>query len=305
MADPRQMTDQEAAQWYGGHTPTGQQINNEVSTYGNDPFRYWWDTFVNGNTVGTQALGAAGAGPKPIRTGNEAASLSGSLLMNGDIRNAGTLDALARQGVATPDRGNPFSVKLADQSRAAQMALINQMRAQMAGPSLAGMQGQQAMAQSGQQALRMGVNPAAGRAAMLNAQQVGGGMAGDVARARLAEVMRGQAGVGGMAGGVRGGDIRTADAYQQAALAQAKQDEARRQMYARFGMNLQGGRDQAAANREITRLQLLARENQQDADTAMGVLNTAGSIFGFGMNMGRGKGGAPAPTHTGSGTSHD
>lgn len=113
---------------------------------------------------------------------------------------------------------SPFDANYANQARAAQMALIQQMRGQMNGPSLAGMQGQRALGQSGQQALAAAANGAPNRAAMLGAQGVAGGLAGDVGRARLAEVMRAQAGMGGVAGQMRGADQQSSlgDARAQA-----------------------------------------------------------------------------------------
>ena len=57
--------------------------------------------------------------------------------------------ARGAQGLAA----NPYSENYANQARAAQMALLAQMQAQQAGPSLAGLQGQRAMAQGGQAAL--------------------------------------------------------------------------------------------------------------------------------------------------------
>jgi hypothetical protein len=101
-----------------------------------------------------------------------------------------------------------------------------QMRGQMNGPSIAGMQGQRAMAQSGQQALMQGAM-GNGRAAMLQSQGVAGGIAGDTGQARLAEVMRAQAGIGGAAGSLRGNDLQSAEANARAALAAQMQTAGR------------------------------------------------------------------------------
>lgn len=270
-----QLNDQEAQAWFGGNRPSNQQVIDDAQRYSKDPFALWWDTFITGRGTPSQVLGASGGGAKPIRTPEEAAALAGSLQLNGDVRNAQQLDAMARAGVAMPNRQNPYNAGIADQSRAAQLALIQQMRAQQAGPSLAGLQGQRGMAQAGQQALMQG-----GRAGMLGAQGASTGMAGDMGQARLAEIMRSQAGMGGVAGNLRGGDLRSAEAQSQAALAQQRQDEARRQMYAKLGLNLQNTRDQTAANRDITRLQLLGRRRAQDMKLVNDTVQSGAGVFG-------------------------
>ena len=270
-----QLNDQEAQNWFGGNVPSSQQISADANRYSNDPLALWWDTFVTGKGTPAQVLGASGVGAKPIRTPEEAAALGGSLLLNGDVRNAQHLNDMARAGVAIPDRQNPYDTGIADQSRAAQLALIQQMRAAQAGPSLAALQGQRGMAQAGQQALMMG-----GRAGMLGAQNASTGMAGDTGQARLAEILRSQAGIGGTAGNLRGADLRSAEAQSQFALAQQRQDEARRQMYARLGLNLQNTRDQTAANREITRLQLLNRRRAQDANLINNTVQSGATVLG-------------------------
>lgn len=196
------------------------------------------------------------------------------------IKNADFWQGIARQGAQAGYRTNPYSTAVADQTRAAQLALINQMRGQMQGPSLAAMQGQRAMAQSGQQALGAAAMGAPGRAAMLNAQQVGGGLAGDVGQARLAEVMRAQAGMGGVAGGLRGGDLRSAGASADAMIAQRRADDAMRQFYAAQGAGLSEA--QARADLEKLKLQqrlgIQAKENDlKKLDSGM---NIVGSIFG-------------------------
>lgn len=165
------------------------------------------------------------------------------------------LAAGARREVAR----NPYDTRVADQSRAAQTALLYQMRNQMNGPSLAAMQGQRGMAQMGQQALMQG-----GRAGMLGAQQGAGGLAGDIGQARLGEVMRSQAGMGGVAGNLRGGDLRSADAQSQSQLqAQRLEDER-----ARFAATRGAALSDAQRNAELEYLKLLQRlkqRNQADA----------------------------------------
>ena len=223
-----------------------------------------------------KAAGDPFPGPMPQRSANLSATQA--VLDSGfdpKIRDFQTYQDMARAGAVAPERANPYNAGIADQSRAAQMALINQMRQQMAGPSLAGMQGTQAMGQGLQGALRGAAMGQPGRAGMVGAAQQGAGMAGNVAQARLAEVMRAQAGMGGAAGSLRGGDLRSADAQLQAGLAQRQQDDAMRKFYAAQGAGLQSAQDRS--NLELFKLQqrrlLEDKERQQKALTgAMGGL---------------------------------
>jgi len=143
---------------------------------------------------------------------------------------------------------NPYDTSVADQSRAAQLALMQQMRAQQAGPSLVAMQGQRAMGQMGQQALMQG-----GRGAMLGAQGGSTGLAGDVGQARLAEIMKSQGGIGGAAGALRGADLRSADAQMGAGFAAQGLEDQRSRFYAQMGTTLDRARAQAAADNDRLR----------------------------------------------------
>lgn len=240
------------------------------------PLRAAWDF---GNALARQPadvandrLAAAGFGDSASRPWSMSSGWQNRLMQG----------AQANMGSAA----NPYSEKAANQARAAQMALIQQMRGQMNGPSLAGMQGQQAMAQSGQQALRMGANPSAARAAMLNAQQVGGGMAGDVARARLAEVMRSQAGMGGLAGNVRGADQQTALQSAAAQLEAQKNRDAMARFYTQMGVgaSLDDLTYQLDRNKIANRV---LRGATNDSNKAWGdVGNTVASLFAMGMKGG-------------------
>lgn len=138
---------------------------------------------------------------------------------------------MLREGAIRGQAANPYNAGIADQSRAAQLALLAQMRGQAAGPSLAAMQGTQAMGQGLQAALRGG----GGRAGMVGLGQQGAGMAADVARARLAEQMRAQAGMGGLAGGLRGADLRSAQEQVGAGLRAQDLADARARFYAQQG----------------------------------------------------------------------
>ena len=141
--------------------------------------------------------------------------------------------------------GNPYNTGIANQSRQAQMALMNQMRAQQAGPSLAALQGQRAMGQMGQQAIGSAAMGGSGRAAMLGAGQMGAGMAGDVAQGRLAEIIRSQAAIGGMAGGMRGNALNSAQQQQQTGLSAQNLADQNSRFNATQGMSLAEAKRQA------------------------------------------------------------
>lgn len=272
MAD---LTPEEQRQWFAGDTPNPQAAYDQISK---DPLAAWWDMLTgNRNSDLGRMAAAGGVGTDPIRSGNEASALANSFQLQRDVRNAPEMDAIFRAGANAGPRANPYSTVIADQSRPAQLALIQQMRGQMNGPSLAAMQGQRALGQSGQQAL-MNSALGGGRAAMLQSANVGAGLAGDVGQARLGEVMRSQAGMGGAAGNLRGADLRSADAQMQAALQQQQQDQMLRQFYASQGANLANARAQAGANRDITYYQQLAKNNQRDAQNVQNFANSSANI---------------------------
>lgn len=179
---------------------------------------------------------------------------------------------------------NPYSAATADQTRAAQIALVNQMRGQMQGPSLAAMQGQRAMAQSGQQALGAAAMGAPNRAAMLNAQQVGGGLAGDVGQARLAEVMRAQAGMGGAAGNLRGADVTSAGNQMQSGLrAQGLADE-----NARWAASQGAALSDANRNAQLEYYKLIRRLQLKNQERAAQTAKDTGQAVGTAIKMGAG-----------------
>jgi hypothetical protein len=222
----------------------------------------------------------AGGDPFPGPTPQRSAKLSAENAVNQagfdpKIKNEGFYQQAAQQGANMGPRENPFSTVVADQSRPAQLALMQQMRAGLDGPSIAAMQGQRALAQSGQQALMRG-----GRAGMLGAQGVGAGLAGDVGQARLAEVMRGQAGLGSAASNLRGGDLRTADASSQSGLQMRGLDDNARRFYASQGVNLQQAQDRA--NLEMFKLK--QRKLLEDRERQMKALN--GAVGGLATTAG-------------------
>lgn len=258
----------------------GPNFANDVTAAANkDPLAVWWAMLTGQDSANSGGAGnmvsQQGGGFNPARSGNEAAALVNGMQLSRDVRNAPEMDAIFRAGANAGPNANPYSTVIADQSRPAQLALMQQMRASMNGPSMANMQGQRAFGASGQQALMQG-----GRAGMLGAQNAGAGLAGDLGQARLAEMMRSQAGIGGAAGNLRGGDLRSADAQMQSALRQRQMDEQLRQFYASQGANLDNARQQALTNRETTRLQSLSRANARDAQAGMNFANQAASVAG-------------------------
>lgn len=228
-----------------------------------DPVAYQQahDAWVAGGKQGDEPVMSAG--------GRTARSLSVAGF-NPQVPNSEYWQTTARLGANAPMRENPYSNAVADQSRAAQLALLQQMRGQMAGPSIASMQGQRALGQSGQQAL-MGSALGNGRAAMLQSGQVGGSLAGDVAQARLAEQMRAQAGIGGLAGSLRGLDQRSAEAQQRSGLGMQGLDLAQRQGYA--GLGARQSAAEAAAALELYKAQ--QRANVSERQTNVDALKSA------------------------------
>lgn len=167
----------------------------------------------------------------------------------------------------------------ANQVRAAQMALLAQMQQQMQGPSLAGMQGQRAMAQGGQMALRNAAMGAPGRAGMVGAAQAGAGMAGDVGQARLAEIMRSQAGMGGLASGVRGVDTRQGALAAQTGLQSQGQRDKMTAFYLSQGLDLAQAQQRANVEMESLYKQLELRNRQQQLNELKGAGQTAATIL--------------------------
>lgn len=276
MGDPTNRNDPEYANspnyvWSGGRW---QYVSNPTTA--NNPAAAPQGS-VRGESLGTPGGWADVFGGLAGRIGGTPFGGKNSTVVDASIPNAQAWQALAQQNAGRQQATNPYNAAVADQSRAGQMALMEQMRAQMNGPSLAGMQGQRALAQSGQQALMQG-----GRAGMLNAQGAGAGLAGDVGQARLAEVMRAQGGIGGVAGNLRSADLRSAEAQAQSGLrAQGIQDQ-RAQFYAGLGSGMQTAQDRVALENFKLNERLKqagAKSNAQGVSDYVGVL---GSLFGMG-----------------------
>lgn len=202
------------------------------------------------------------------------------------IQNQSAWQKMAREGAVRQQGVNPYNAGVADQSRAAQLALLAQMRAQQAGPSLAGLQSQRGMAQSGQQALAAAAMGAPGRAAMMQAGQVGAGMAGDAGQARLAEVMRMQAAQGGLAGNLRGNDLRSAEAQAGAGLRAQNIADQRAQFYTSLGARGQIAGDRLGLENDKLNWRIAQAGKETNAKEITNYLNLLASMFGGGMGMG-------------------
>lgn len=184
----------------------------------------------------------------------------------------------ASRGLAS----GPYETPTADSSRAAQLALMQQMEAQRTGPSLAAMQGRAGLGQMTQQALMRGAL-GQGRVGMLGAQQAAPGMMSDVARARLAEDLKGQASIGAAAGGLRGRDLQSAEQeLKSRQQAQALSDELAR-FYASQGATLDRAARDAALEDFKLRQRVLLTERNRAQQGQSNTLNTIGSIVGMGF----------------------
>lgn len=189
---------------------------------------------------------------------------------------------------------NPYDAAAADRSRGAQLALMQQMRGMQSGPSVANMQGQRALGQSGQQAL-MNAAMGGGRGAMLQSANVGAGLAGDVGQARLGEMMRSQAGIGGAAGNLRGGDLRSADARAASGNAADRLTAGRQQFGLGNGINMAGIETRNALENYKFGRRVGSDVNKSQADSrdqAVDVLkNYLSMLVGFGAKGAGGTGG--------------
>lgn len=204
-------------------------------------------------------------------------------IQTASIPNAAYWTQLAKDNATRQQATSPYNKDIANQSRPAQLALLAQMQQQMQGPSLAGMQGQRAMAQGGQMALRNAAMGAPGRAGMVGAAQGSVGMAGDVGQARLAEVMRSQAGMGGVAGGLRGNDLRSADEAARAALqAQSIADQSAR-AYAQMGSGMGLAQDRMGLENFKLTQRIKQQSAQQNADSIMAYIKMMSTIAGGGV----------------------
>jgi hypothetical protein len=175
---------------------------------------------------------------------------------------------LMQQGAMAPARDNPYSSIIANQTRPAQMALIEQMRAQQAGPSVAGLQAQQALGRNAMSAsAAMGRGPLGGLGALGQQAGIGGGIAADAASARAQDALGAQRGMYGIASGMRGQDLRSAQDQAQAGLGMRGLDDTARLGYARSGSQFGNQMDQARVEwiKAQQRLALEKEKRQQQA----------------------------------------
>lgn len=249
----------------------------------------WMNPWAPGGAY-DKALGGSPVGKAAVDQGNNiwtqyaqprqaALNTFDALGANPNIRDYDKLQAM-NQGWATATRDNPYSMIIANQTRPAQMALLQQMQAQAAGPSVAGAQAQAALGQNASAALgAMGRGPLAARAALAQQAGIGGGIAGDAASARLQEGMNQQRGMFGLASGMRGNDLRAAQDQAQGALAaQALQDQARRFGFGQ-GMGLEQAQNRAALE-YYKMLQQLAMQNEANQLNAVkGAANTGATVM--------------------------
>ena len=165
----------------------------------------------------------------------------------------------------------------ANASRAGQLALLQQMRA--GGPSVALMQGAGGIGRLGQQALGAAAGGMPARAAMMQAGAAGAGMAGDVARARLAEQMAQQQALAQGATQMRGGDISQATGMGSAANARQRLNDQLAQFYLSQGMDLANAQRSSGVALDALRKQVELRNSGRQFAAAQGAANTAGTLF--------------------------
>ena len=291
----------------------GDPTNRNDPQYANDPHYVWsggrwqyvsnpstanqpaYSGHVSGDSLGTPGgFGDLATGLWDRIRGKPFASATPEHLSL--IPNSAYWQAVAQRNAQRVQATNPYNAGIADQSRGAQLALLAQMRAMQQGPSLAALQTQRALAQSGQSALGAAAMGAPGRAAMMQAGQVGGGLAGDAGQARLAEVMRMQAAQGGLAGGLRGNDLNSAGYQVQAGLRAQDIADQNSRAYAQMGAGMQGAQDRMALEnfKLLQRLKLAGQKTNQDAATEYaGLLASLWSHGALGGGGGGGGGGTP------------
>lgn len=214
---------------------------------------------------------AAYRADRAINQADVGAPMRAQILRNREIQPG--LMQRAQRGLAV----NPYDTTIADQTRTAQLALMQQMEAARAGPSLAAMQGQGAVGQSTQQALAMGAL-GQGRGAMLGAGQTSSGIAGDVARARMIEDLKARAGIGSAVSQLRGQDISSATQQLRAGQqAQGLSDEMAR-FYASQGTTMDRATRDAMLEDFKFRRRVLEQERARAAQGQANTINTAGTL---------------------------
>lgn len=257
-------------QYRGGGAAAGQPNPNAPASGGH----------VGGESLGTQGgWGGLLEGLWGRMTGKPftGSAGGGSGVQSAAIPNAQHWQDVAQAGAVRQQATNPYNTGIADQSRPAQIALMGQMRQQLGGPSIAGMQGQRATGAMGQQALMQG-----GRAGMLGAQGASTGMAGDLGQARLAEIMRAQAGIGGAAGNLRGGDLRSAEAQMGSGFDAQRLADAKSRFYSGMGANLGVAQDRMGLENYKLNERLKQQGRKTNEDGVNDYMSVLASMFGGG-----------------------
>jgi hypothetical protein len=201
----------------------------------------------------------------------------------GPMKDYGYWQAINRAGATTPGRDNPYSSIIADQTRAAQMALMQQMQAQQAGPSVAGLQGAQALGRNAMQAsAAMGGSPLAGVRALGVQAGVGAGIAGDAASARSQDYFGSQRGGFGIASGMRGQDMRSAQDQAQAGLGVRGINDQNQLFYTGAGMGLQNANERALLAQYQAYMQAKLQHQKEQQESVGRAINTMGTLGAMG-----------------------
>ena len=203
----------------------------------------------------------------------------------GPMRDYGYWQALNRAGATAPDRANPYSSLIADQTRGAQQALMQQMQAQQAGPSVAGLQASQAMGRNAMAALGAGGgSPLAGLSALGRQAGIGAGIAGDAAAARSQDYFNAQRGGFGIASGMRGQDLRSAQDQAQSGFGMQGINDQNHLFYTGAGMGLQNANERSmlAQYQAYMQAKLAAEKAQQESvSRGLSIMGTLGGMGGL------------------------
>lgn len=200
----------------------------------------------------------------------------------GSLQGAADWQNILRQQMSAAPRANPYNSGYADQSRAAQQALLAQMQATARGPSISAMQATGAGGQNLLGALRtQGPNSLVSQ----RAAQIGASLAGDAGQARLAEQMGFQNQQAGLVGGMRQRDQQSANQSAEAAMRMAQLDQAAKQFYAQTGAGLQNATDRYGLNTWKLYERLRRQDEANAKQTSNDVLQGVGTFFKLLMGM--------------------
>lgn len=250
----------------------------------------WAPGGVYDKAVGNSEVGKAiNEGAGSVWTGlaqpaQAALNRMGALGVDPSLRDYAMWQQLNKSGMTAPERGNPYSPIIADQTRAAQTALMQQMQNRMQNQSVAGQMGAQAMGQNAMAAsAAMGGGPLASRMAAGRMGTVGGGLMGQAAMGRMQENLGGLGGMFGVATGMRGQSLRSAADQAQAGLGMRGLEDQNRQFYAGAGAGLEEAQNRAklAYYQMLMQLKQQGERGQQEAvgGAARGAATFLGGIL--------------------------